>query len=49
MTQAFHGTEVLDSVDSLTTGPIEWWKSGDTGGPYHTSVVVRRKAHSFSR
>ena len=44
MAQAFKGTEVLDySVDSLTSDPAEWWKSGDASGPYHTSVVVRRK------
>jgi hypothetical protein len=42
--QAIEGTEVLDySVDSLTTGPSEWWKGDSAGGPYHTSVVVRRK------
>jgi hypothetical protein len=44
LAQAIQGTEVLDySVDSLTSGPVEWWKSGDASGPYHTSVVVRRK------
>ncbi|MEA3006057.1 MAG: hypothetical protein QOI94_1326 [Acidobacteriaceae bacterium] len=44
ITQAFSGTEMLDySVDSLTSGPVEWWKSRDTGGPYRTSLVVRRK------
>ena len=42
--QAIYGTEVLDySVDSLTSGPSEWWKGDNAGGPYHTSVVVRRK------
>jgi aminopeptidase N len=42
--QAFNGTEVLDySVDSLTSGPSEWWNENSTGGPYQTSVVVRRK------
>jgi Peptidase family M1 domain len=43
--QAFDGTEVLDySVDSLTSGSSEWWKDNSAGGgPYHTSVVVRRK------
>jgi hypothetical protein len=42
--QAFNGTEVLDySVDSLTSGSSEWWKDNSAGGPYHTSVVVRRK------
>jgi hypothetical protein len=42
--QAFNGTEVVDySVDSLTSGPSEWWKDNSAGGPYHTSVVVRRK------
>jgi aminopeptidase N len=44
LAQAFKGTEVLDfSVDSLTSDPAEWWKSGDASGPYHTSVVVRNK------
>jgi aminopeptidase N len=43
ITQAFNGTETVDySVDSLTSGPVEWWKSGDAG-PYRTTVVVRRK------
>ncbi len=42
--QAFDGTELLDySVDSLTSDPTEWWKGGNTAGPYQTSVVVRRK------
>jgi hypothetical protein len=42
--QAIYGTEVLDySVDSLTSGPSEWWKSNQSSGPYQTSVVVRRK------
>jgi len=42
--QAIYGTEVLDySVDSLTSGPSEWWKSNNGSGPYQTSVVVRRK------
>jgi hypothetical protein len=42
--QAFNGTEVLDySVESLTSGSSEWWKDNSAGGPYHTSVVVRRK------
>jgi hypothetical protein len=44
ITDAFNGTEVLDySVDSLTSGPPEWWKGRGASGPYHTSVVVRRK------
>ena len=44
LTQAFDGTEVLDySIDSLTTEPSDWWKGDDAGGPYHTSVIVRRK------
>jgi hypothetical protein len=42
--QAFDGTGVLDySVDSLTSEPADWWKSDDTGGPFHTTVMVRRK------
>jgi Peptidase family M1 domain len=42
--QAFNGTEVVDySVDSLTSSPSEWWKDDSAGGPYHTSVVLRRK------
>jgi Peptidase family M1 domain len=42
--QAIYGTEILDySVDSLTSGPSEWWKGKDAGGQYHTSVLVRRK------
>jgi hypothetical protein len=41
---AFNGTDLLDySVDSLTSSPSEWWKDDSAGGPYHTSVVVRRK------
>ncbi len=44
LTQAFAGTEVLDySIDSLTTEPSDWWKGDDAGGPYHSSVMVRRK------
>jgi hypothetical protein len=44
MEQAFDGTELLDySVDSLTSDPTEWWKGGNTAGPYQTSVMVRRK------
>ena len=42
--QAFDGTEILDySVDSLTSDSTERWKGGNAAGPYHTSVVVRRK------
>jgi Peptidase family M1 domain len=42
--QAIYGTELLDySVESLTSGPTEWWKSESAGGPYHTSVMLRRK------
>jgi hypothetical protein len=42
--QAIYGTEMLDySVDSLTSGPSEWWKGRDANGQYHTSVLVRRK------
>jgi hypothetical protein len=42
--QAIYGTEVLDySVASLTTGPSDWWEANSAeGGPYHTSVMVRR-------
>jgi hypothetical protein len=44
LNQAFNGTDVLDySVDSLTSEPSEWWKSGSAGGPYRTTVLVRRK------
>ncbi len=44
MAQAIYGTEVLDySVDSLTSGPSDWWEDRRDGGPYHTSVMVRRK------
>jgi hypothetical protein len=44
LAQAIYGTEVLDySVDSLTSGPTNWWEGNSAGGPYHTSVVVRRK------
>ncbi len=43
LNQAIYGTEVLDySVDSLTSGPVEWWKE-NSAAPYQTSVVVRRK------
>ncbi len=42
--QAIQGTQGLDySVVSLTTGPMEWWKGENAGGPYRTSVVVRRE------
>jgi Peptidase family M1 domain len=42
--QAIFGTEVLDySIDSLSSGPSEWWKGDSAGEPYRTSVVVRRK------
>jgi Peptidase family M1 domain len=41
--QAIYGTDVLDySIDSITSGPAEWWKGDSAGPPYHTSVVVRR-------
>jgi hypothetical protein len=41
--QAIYGTEMLDySVDPLTSGPADWWEANSAGGPYHTSVVVRR-------
>ena len=44
LTQAFRGTDLLDySVDSVTSGPSEWWKGDSAGAPYHTSVVVARK------
>jgi hypothetical protein len=40
--QAIYGTDLLDySVDSVTSGPAEWWKDND-GGPYQTVVTVRR-------
>ena len=42
--QAVYGTEVLDySVDSLTTGPADWWEAANAEGPYHTDVMVRRR------
>jgi Peptidase family M1 domain len=42
--QAIYGTEVLDySVDSLTSGPTDWWEANGGQGPYHTDVLVRRK------
>jgi hypothetical protein len=41
--QAIYGTEVLDySVDSLTTGPSDWWEASNAEGPYHTVVTLRR-------
>ena len=44
LAQAIYGTEVLDySVDSLTSGRSNWGEENGMGGPYHTSVVVRRK------
>jgi Peptidase family M1 domain len=44
LTEAFEGTGVLDySVDSLTSEPGDWWKNSAAGGPYHTTVMVRRK------
>jgi hypothetical protein len=43
LAQAVYGTEVLDySVDSLNSGPTDWWEDNSAGGPYHTSVMVRR-------
>ena len=43
LAQAIYGTEVLDySVDSLTSGPSDWWEDNNAAGPYHTSVMVRR-------
>jgi aminopeptidase N len=43
LAQAVYGTEVLDySVDSLTSGPADWWKE-KSAGPYQTTVMVRRK------
>jgi hypothetical protein len=40
--QAIYGTQVLDySVYSLISGPAEWWKDNN-GGPYQTTVTVRR-------
>ena len=42
--QAVYGTEVLDySVDSLTSGPSDWWEGANAEGPYHTDVMVRRR------
>jgi Peptidase family M1 domain len=42
--QAIYGTDILDySVDSLTSGPSEWWKDKDANGEYRTSVLIRRK------
>ncbi len=42
--QAVYGTEVLDySVDSLTSGPTDWWEGANAEGPYHTDVMVRRR------
>src|SRR6202012_5498938 len=44
LAQALYGTDMLDySVDSLTSGPIDWWEVKSTEGPYRTSVMVRRK------
>ena len=44
LAQAIYGTEVLDySVDSLTSGPVDWWEGKSAEGPFHTSVTVRRK------
>jgi Peptidase family M1 domain len=43
-TQAIYGTEVLDySVDSLTSGPVDWWEGKSAEGPFQTSVMLRRK------
>jgi hypothetical protein len=42
--QAIDGTAMLDySVDSLTSGPREWWNGPSAGAPYRSTVVVRRK------
>jgi Peptidase family M1 domain len=42
--QAFEGTGLLDYyIASITAEPIEWWKAGDAGPPYHSDVVVGRK------
>jgi hypothetical protein len=44
LAQAIYGTEVLDySVDSLTSGHSDWWAGNSAEGPYHTTVMVRRK------
>ncbi len=43
LVQAFEGTDVLDySVDSVTSEPADSSKNGSAGGPYHTSVMLRR-------
>jgi len=43
LVQAFQGTDVLDySVDSVTSEPADSSKNGGAGGPYHTSVMLRR-------
>jgi aminopeptidase N len=43
-TQAIYGTDVLDySVDSLTSGPVDWWEGKSAEGPFQTSVTLRRK------
>jgi hypothetical protein len=44
--QAIYGTQTLDySVDSLDSDPRNWWESKDSGGPYRTNVVVRRRGN----
>jgi len=42
--QAIDGTDMLDySVESVSSGPSEWWKAEKAGGPYQTSVLVQRR------
>ena len=44
LAQAIYGTDVLDySVDSLHSDPADWWEGKSAAGPFHTSVMVRRK------
>ncbi len=44
--QAIYGTQTLDySVDSLDSDRANWWESKDSGGPYRTNVVVRRRGN----
>ncbi len=44
LSQAINGTDLLDySVDSLSSGPVDWWKIDSSSGPYRTDVIVRRR------
>ena len=48
--QAIYGTEVLDySVDSLTSGPSDWWKATVRGGRTTPVSWCAAKAPSSSR